>query len=350
MCQRETSGTYHFLNDMAIDPKAADMLSRGWYKEKLDPEECVYLLTFREKSSEANLAVSLANRLMHRACSDVGQITANITVSSGPCPGNCGFCEYAEGHYPGGFFDIDDAVLARYAEEIGGFSDVRNIRLTTCADADISALCRQVGIVRDHARRGTRIFVDTKDLESDDCRRLKEAGAYGAVHSCRIGEGRDTEFKPETRLRTVRNIVSSGLQAVAGVGPIGPEQDTKEIIESFYTVLDLRCLNAEIYAREPVPGTRFSQYGKISPARFAQIKAVLSLASSRYDPPARNAFPGPFVSDQNNVVVGYDGKTGKERLEAARRRLFNNGFQRILRTDDSTVELSLMYLRQTGSV
>ncbi|MBQ4368404.1 MAG: radical SAM, partial [Candidatus Methanomethylophilus sp.] len=77
---------------------------------------------------------------------------------------------------------------------------------------------------------------------------------------------------------------------------------------------------------------------------------VLTLASSWYDPPVRIQYQGTFVSDQNCVIAQYDGKTGKERLEATRRRLFNNGFRRLLKTDDSTVELSLMYLRQTGSV
>ena len=335
---------------MPIDAKAADILSRGWYKEKLEPHECEYLLTFREKSSEANLAVSLAGRHVHRECSDVGQICAEITVSSGPCPGNCRFCRYAECTYMGKFFDIEDDVLARYAEEIGGFSDVRSIRLATCADADIGELCRQIGIVKDHVKRGTRIFVNTRDLLADECRMLKEAGAYGAYHSCRIGEGKDTGFKPEKRLDTIANLTRSGLQVIAGVEPIGPEHSAHDVVDSFYRILDLRCMNAEVYAREPVVGTEFNQFGKLSPARLAQIKAVLTLASSWYDPPVRIQYQGAFVSDQNCVIAQYDGKTGKERLEAARRRLFNNGFRRILKTDDSTVELSLMYLRQTGSV
>ena len=39
---------------MPIDAKAADILSRGWYKEKLEPHECEYLLTFLEHVVNGN--------------------------------------------------------------------------------------------------------------------------------------------------------------------------------------------------------------------------------------------------------------------------------------------------------
>ncbi|MDD2626485.1 MAG: radical SAM, partial [Candidatus Methanomethylophilus sp.] len=59
---------------MALDREAAGILSRGWYKEHLEPAECEYLLSFRDRSSEANLAVSLADRLNRQACTDTGRI------------------------------------------------------------------------------------------------------------------------------------------------------------------------------------------------------------------------------------------------------------------------------------
>lgn len=335
---------------MPIDAKAADMISKGWYKERLEPSDCEYLLTFRDKSSEANLAVSLANRLNRKGCGDVGQICAEIEVSTGPCPCNCKFCRYAEGTTSSRFFDIEDSVLGRYAEQIGGFSDVKSIRLATCGDADIPSLCRQIGIVKDRARRGTRIYVNTRDLETDDCRRLKEAGAYGAYHACRIGEGKDTEIKKEVRLRTVSNLVSSGLQVITGVEPIGPEHGIKDIVESFYATIGMNCASCEIYGREPVPGTEFGQFGRMNPARIAQIRAVFTLASSWYVPPHRVAYPGTYVTGQNVAFARYTAENGKEQIEAARRKLFNSGFARLMKTDDSTVDLNLMYLRQSGSV
>ncbi len=335
---------------MSIDSRAADMLSRGFYKERLEPEECEYLLTFRDRSPVANLAVALADRLMHTECSDVGQICAEIDVSTGPCPRNCRFCAYAEGTTSSRFFEIEDGVLTRYVQELGTFSDVRRISLMTMGDADIDELVRRIGIAKDAAKSGTRIYVNTRDMTADECRAVKKAGAFGAYHSFRIGEGTDTEIKEEDRLATVDGLVSAGLAVVGGTGPIGPEHAPKEIVEAFFKTADRRCCGSEIYSREPVPGTKFNSVGRMSPTRMSQIRAVFTLATSRYDFPINEPFRGTFVQGHNVSFLKYDSQNGKEQLYAARRRLFNNGFRHILKTDGGTADLTLAYLRQTGSV
>ncbi len=335
---------------MAIDPKAADKLSKGWYKERLSPQDCKSLLEFPDRSSEANLAVSLANRLLHQSCAGTGQICAEIETVAGPCPGNCAFCRHAEGTSMEGFTEMDDAVLAKISQGLGLFSDVKSVRIATCAYADIDTVCRQVGIVKDNAKAGTRVYVDTKDLDRDDCRRLKEAGAYGAVHAPRLGEGRDTDIRPETRLETIRNLTGAGLQVITGVEPIGPEHSVGDIVDSFFQTLEMGCASCEITPREPVAGTKLYQYGKMNPSRLNHIRAVLALGSSWYNPPSRVPYAGAYVTGTNVVVTRCGVSNYKERVEAARRRLFNNGYDRILRVDDSTSELNMMYLRKTGSV
>lgn len=334
---------------MAIDPKAADMLSKGWYKERLSPQDCKYLLTFRDRSSEANLAASLANRLLHQASSETGQISAEIETVTGPCPGNCGFCKYAENTSSTRFYEIEDKELAAIAQGISGFSDVRSIRLVSCAYADIDTVCRTVGIVRDNAARGTRVLVNTGDLKPEDCRMLKSAGAFGAIHAPRIGEGKDTCISRERRLETIRNLVDAGLQVITGVEPIGPEHSIDDIVDTFYETLNMKCASCEIVPREPIPGTGFNQYGRLGPARLTQIRSVLTLASSWYNAPLRTACPGTYVTGSNIAIARCDVHNYKEPIEAARRKIFNSGYSRLLKTDDSTVELNLMYLRQTGS-
>lgn len=326
------------------------MLSKGFYKERLEPGECEYLLTFGDKSPVANLTVSLADRLTRAECSNTGQIYAEIEVSGGPCPLNCGFCDYAESTTSARFFEIEDRVLERYVQELGAFSDVRRIGLMTTGETDIDELARRIGIVRDAARRGTQICVNTRDLEPDECRMLKRAGAYGAYHSCRIGEGTDTEIGKERRLKTIDGLVSAGLSVIAGTGPVGPEHTPKEIVDSFFDTAARRCCGADVYACEPVAGTKFGSIGKIRPARMSQIRAVFTLATSRYDFPINEPFRGTFVQGHNVSYARYGPSDGKEQLYAARRRLFNNGYQRVLRADGGTNELTLAYLKQTGSV
>ncbi len=335
---------------MAIDPKAADKLSKGWYKERLSAQDCKYLLEFADRSSEANLAVSLAGRLHHQACAGTGQISAEIETVTGPCPGNCGFCRHAECRTMESFTEIDDGALAKLAQGLGLFSDVRSIRLTSCAYADIDTVCRHVGIVKDNAKRGTRIYVNTGDLGSDDCRLLKASGAYGAIHAPRLGEGKDTEIPLEKRLETISNLVKSGLEVITGVEPIGPEHSIEDIVDNFFLTLNMGCASCEITPREPVPGTKFNQYGKLSQSRYNQIRAVLTLGSSWYNAPHRVPYAGMYVTGGNVVVPKCTVSNYKERIEAARRRLFNGGYDRILKVDDSTSELNMMYLRKTGSV
>ncbi|AGI47173.1 hypothetical protein TALC_00159 [Thermoplasmatales archaeon BRNA1] len=340
-----------FFDTMTIDPRVAEILSRGWYRERLTPEDCKYLLTFRDRSPVANLSVSLAERLNHQACADTGQICAVIETSTGPCPLNCGFCRFAESTSSCRFFDIDDSVLAKFANEITGFSDVRSIRLETTGDADIGDLARQVGIVRDNSKRGTRIIVDTKDLDEDGCRMLKDAGAFGAYHSCRIGEGKDTSISPERRLSTIRNLVDAGFWVTAGTEPFGVDTKPDDIVDAFFRTLDIGCHSCEVRPRIPVPGTRFGDFGEMSGSRVAQIRSVLTLASSWYVPRIRIPMMGTYVMGRNVAFAHFnDLKEGKAQIEAARRRLFNAGYRNILRSDDAATELGLAYLRQTGSV
>ncbi|MEE3400514.1 MAG: radical SAM, partial [Methanomethylophilus sp.] len=88
-----------------FDSRAADLLSKGYYKERLEPDECKYLLTFRDRSPEAAMAVSLADRLTRSECKSTGLMVAEIPVSTGPCPVGCRFCKWAESTTDSLFWD-----------------------------------------------------------------------------------------------------------------------------------------------------------------------------------------------------------------------------------------------------
>lgn len=335
---------------MAIDGKAADILSRGFYKEGFGPEECQYLLTFTDRSPEANLTVSLADRLTRSECDSVGRICAEIAVSTGPCPHNCAFCRYAEGTTDSEFWDIEDSDLERYVDELCSFSDVAWISLMSVGGADPDLLAHYVGVAHDRARPGTRIYVDAGETDASACRALRKAGAYGAFHSLRVGEGRDTEISAERRKETISDLVSAGLSVITGTGPIGPDTDPREAVDAFFATRGMRCSGAAVYARDPVPGTRLGKFGKLQAARLNQFRAAFTLATSRYDFPINEPNRGTYVLGNNVSFARYNGTRRKDQLHAARRRLFNRGYDRILKTDGSAKDLTLAYLRQTGSV
>ena len=336
---------------MSLDQRAGDILSRGWNGEHLEPEECIYLLSFREKTPVANLSVSLADRLTHSQSGGVGRITASIDVSTGPCPRECGFCRWSESVCMDRFSYIEDSDLSALCERAGMFSDVTEIRLSAIDGTPTEDLEHFVSVASASSRKGTSIAIDFGDLGPDDCVSLRKAGASVAYHSCRIGEGRDTDIKPAVRMSTISNLCDAGFRVAAGTEPIGPESSAKEIVDCFFSTLGTGVRHAEVNPRESVPGTRLGDNGNISPARLAQIRGVLTLASAwNSQSAAGTGLAEPYVLGKNVAVAAYDMKDWRAQTEAARRRLFNAGFERILRTDGTAAPLTLSYLRQTGAL
>lgn len=335
---------------MALDERAVDLLSKGWYKERLTEDDCAYLLSFRSGSPVANLTVSLAERIEREQSVGVGRIEARIPVSVGPCSGCCSFCRLGEGVYDGGFDDMDGDALAACCEELGTYKDVRTIRLATTADASIESLCQTVETAKAFARKGTLISLETRDLSSDEIRELKAAGMTEAYCSCRIGEGVDTPYSPESRLTTMRNLAKEGIAVVAASGPFGPEHTPEQIAAEFYRTLDVGAPCADVYARVPVPCTPYADKGELVPKRMTQMRAVFTLCSGRHESKVRHPCPGPYVRGRNVAVAEFGGQKRSEQISAARRRLFNAGYGRIMRCDGTSLELSLSYLMQTGSV
>lgn len=335
---------------MALDERAATILSRGWYGERLTKDDMEYLLTFRSGSPVASLTISLADRLGKKDGAGAGFIEARIPASTGPCSGCCSFCRLGEGIYDGGFDDIEDEVLERYCAELGGYKDVRTVRLATTADMDMDLLIHLVEVAKRALRRGTIISVETRDLSPGECRELKEAGVEEAYCSCRIGEGRDTPYAPEDRKETMKNFVDAGFRVTSAAGPFGPEHTPREIAESFFDTVDMGCASAEVYPRRAIPDTPYANKGEIVPRRMNQIRAAATVCTSGHGTSVRNPCPGPYVRGRNVAVVDYAGPDRRSGLETARRRLFNAGYDRIIKTDGTSVDLTLAYLMQTGSV
>ncbi|MCQ4882310.1 radical SAM protein, partial [Alistipes onderdonkii] len=67
------------------------------------------------------------------------------------------------------------------------------------------------------------LLVNTDDMQLDQCRQLKAAGANGAYHAVRMREGEDTEIPVEKRFETFANLREAGLTLSTCVEPVGPE-------------------------------------------------------------------------------------------------------------------------------
>ncbi len=346
---------------MALDQQAIGLLTKAYGRERISEDECAFLLGFPEDSPEAEMSIALADRFMRAQCDNTGDIGVQFGVITGPCVGKCQFCNFSEDNTDAEPYVMPDDVLRDYTRRCVEFGDVTSISLLTIQNFDIDDLVRMVRVVAKEVDRGVGISVNCGDLSFDDCVALKEAGAIGAYHVLRLGEGRYNDIDPAVRRRTIRNLIASGIITTTCTEPIGPEHTPEEIVSNYFWGMKEGCASGAVMYRVPVPGTPLCGTGAISERRLEQIRAVLALASSWYTGPFSffrwdMGYHGGF----NKVFAEYAGsprdteaftEDGRGRtVEWARRELFRRGYDRILLTDGSSAPLDLEYLRRTRSL
>lgn len=344
-----------------LDPKAVDILSRAYDRKRIKEDECAYLLDFPEDSPEADLAITLADRFMRGQCNNTGDIGVQIGVITGPCVGRCRFCNFSADTTDTEPYVMPDDVLRDYIRKVTRFGDVTNISLLTIQNFEVDDLVRLVRIARKECDKGIGISINCGDLEYDDCVALREAGAIGAYHVLRLGEGKDTSIDPERRKRTIRNLIASGIITTTCTEPIGPENTSEEIVKNYMWGLNNGCASGAVMYRVPVEGTYLSDGGSISDRRLQQIASVMSLFSSWYSGPFSffrwdmgyhggfNKMFAEYAAGPRDTVPLTEEGRGRT-VEWARRELFRRGFDKILKADGSTAVLDLEYLRSTGSL
>ena len=343
------------------DPQAVDLLMKGYRRQRLTEDEIVFLLSFPEDSPESQLTIETADRFMRENCDNTGDIGVQIGAITGPCSGRCQFCNFSADTTCTERYVMPDDVLREYVRMATRFGDVTNVSLLTIQNFDVDDLIRQVKVVKKEVDKGVGISINCGDLEYEDAVALREAGAIGAYHVLRLGEGRYTTIDPERRKRTVRNLIGAGLITTTCTEPIGPEHTPEEIVKNYMWGLNAGCASGAVMYRVAVPGTELGEKGEITQRRFDQIAATMALSSSWYMGPFsvfrwNFGYHGGF----NKVFAEYAGnprdtaklsEEGKGRtVEWARRELFLRRYDRILKSDGTTAKLDLQYLRDTGSI
>ena len=342
------------------DPQAVELLLKGSQRKRLTEDEAVFLLSFAEDSPEAEFSIRTADRFMRGNCDNTGDIGIQIGVITGPCAGRCRFCNFSADTTDAEPYVMPDDVLREYVRRTTRFGDVTSISLLTIQNFDVDDLVRMVRLVRKEADRGIGVTINCGDLEYDDCVALREAGAIGAYHVLRLGEGTYNSIDPERRKRTIRNLIGAGIITTTCTEPIGPEHTPEEIVRNYMWGMNVGCASGAVMNRVPVPGTDLAPLGGISQRRLDQIAAVMALSSSWYTGPFsffrwnfgyhggfNKVFAEYASSPRDTEALSEEGR-GRT-VEWARRELYLKGYDKILRADGTTVRLDLQYLRDTGS-
>jgi biotin synthase len=244
-------------------------------------EEVVSLLRIDLHSMDAGFIMTAANSITRTASKGKAEVHAQIGLNLSPCPNNCSFCAFAAKN--GVFKDTkelstEETVQSALSAEADGANAVF---LMTTHDYPFSKYIEISKEVRSKLKPDTVMIANIGDFGYEEGNQLKEAGYTGIYHAVRMGEGRDTQIAPETRLNTMRAAHDAGLLIGTCVEPIGPEHSVDEIAEKILIGREMNPCYSGAMRRINIPGSELERYGMMSEYRLAFLVAVVRLAMGR---------------------------------------------------------------------
>jgi biotin synthase len=263
--------------------------------EVLTEEEIALLFSVPLFSEESAMITAASRQKSESASGGLAEVHAQLGLNIAPCPKNCAFCAFAAANkvFRGRTeISADEAVeKARLFESDGANA----IFVMSTADYPFEKFLEMSREIRRSLRPETVLVANVGDFSEKEAVELKETGFAGIYHAVRLGEGRDTTIKPETRMQTFRYAREAGLLLGTCVEPVGNEHTIEELVEKTVITRNAKPTYSGSARRIPIPGTKLSVHGIVSEARMAHILAVVRLALS-------TAIPGNCTHEPN--VIG----------------------------------------------
>lgn len=349
---------------MQPEKRFYEILEKAANGVPLTKSDCRYLLSFDETSYEAGVLRAAASAVTRRKSGNSAIILGQIGVDVKPCPGGCKFCTFGEKHTHFQPVRMTEDQLTERVSEFCRYDDLYGLYLMTMHDYDLDYFLRCVEVSRRAASPETQIWANVGDTSLEGYREMRAAGVTGVYHVCRLGEGKDTELRPEDRIRSMENALAAGLKLYTCCEPIGPEHTVEELVDNMFIGLEMGIFQHAAMRRVAVGGSPLAQYGQISELRLAQITAVIALAGASSKTMAYMGVHEPntlgFTSGANIITAECGANprdnasdTAKNRgmdMARCRKMLFESGYGYLRRGDESRIKLDFDYLVSTGSV
>ena len=264
-----------------FDQEIYDIVEKGLEGNGLSAEDVLALYEVDETSKEAAYIRWAGQELSMIAADGVAEIHAQIGLNSTVCPKNCKFCSFAAcNNVRKGKYELPKEDVLEYAK-LYVEEGANLILMLTTASYSFDKLVDMVGSVREVIPADMPLLVNTDDMQLDQCRQLKAAGANGAYHAVRMREGEDTEIPVEKRFETFANLREVGLTLSTCVEPVGPEHTPEELTEATMRCISTNPLSAGVGKRIGVPGTLVYDRGMLTDVANANMVAVYRLATGR---------------------------------------------------------------------
>ena len=211
--------------DQAIRDFIDDAYDRAMKDTELITEQdLVRMLALDPESEECEYLGKKAREIARVKVKNKAQVGTAFGIDYQPCAASCKYCSFGkewgliEGEYYVPAEDIEEIIRDRLGH---GY---RRFTLRTTEYYDIDRLCDMARHIREHVPGKYFLSANTGELDAEKCRKMHEAGFNSAFHALHLREGTDTNFKPETRLATMKAIADSDLAFTSGIDPIGMEQ------------------------------------------------------------------------------------------------------------------------------
>jgi biotin synthase len=249
-----------------------DMVTRAWSQAEV---EALLALPFPDLLFQA--------QTVHRAHFDptVVQIATLLSIKTGGCPEDCGYCSQSA-HHPTGLtasklMEVESVLAeARAAKEAGASRFCMGAAWRSPKDRDIDAVCAMVEGVR---ALGLETCVTLGMLDGGQAQRLKAAGLdyynhnldtspehYGSVITTRTYQD---------RLDTLDNVRDAGIHVCCG-GILGLGETVADRAGLISTLASLPRPpeSVPINALVRVEGTRLSRAEPVDPLDFVRVVAA----------------------------------------------------------------------------
>ncbi len=333
--------------------KLMGILEKALHNEAPSKDECKYLLSFEEAGLEAAMIRSVADEVMRKKSDNSAIILGQVGVDVSECKGGCKFCTFGEGHTKFVPKRLTDEELHSKINDFCDEDDLYGLFLMMMHDYDLNVLLNSVAMAKSIIHPTTKIWANVGDSDIDAFKEMKKAGVEGVYHVCRIGEGTDTNLKPEDRIKTMQNALDAGLKLYTCCEPIGPEHTIDIIVDNMFIGIELGCTQHAAMRRVAVPGAPLAKYGQISELRLGQIVAVVALASFTTPSMTYCGVHEPneiaYISGANIITAETGANprdntsdTSKNRgmdMADCRKMLLECGFKYIRRGDESKIPL-----------
>jgi biotin synthase len=266
---------------MGISFNIQDIVDKVLDGYSLTRDEIVRLLEAPPHSMDAGLIMAVANTITWAASKGIAEVHAQIGLNLSPCPNNCLFCAFAAKngvfHESQELHTEETVLLALKAEADGANA----LFFMATHDYPFQKYIEISKEVRKKLKPETVMIANIGDFEYGEAKQLKDVGYTGIYHAVRMGEGRDTQIAPETRLNTMEAARHAGLLIGTCVEPIGPEHSTEELADKILLGRVANPCFSGAMRRINIPGSPLDRHGMISEYRLAFLVAVVRLAMGR---------------------------------------------------------------------